>query len=393
MDDLTLLRSFRAERVKQDPTARAAAWRALEARFESSPEATARVANLSRNRRLLPTRPRLLVLAGAGAMAAVVAGVLFVSSGPRAEPAAAEALRRAATVAEASDSPVKAPPGPGQFLYTKTRVVQLQGWEPDGPGAGPRTEPRYFTANLLGPEGNALPALVPTLKEAWTARNGKTRERETLGQVAFLSDADQGRWEEAGSPPPSAYDPEAHDVRRDGAGRLVKDFESRSWRGSREFSYARRLAGLPTESEALRLALEHRSAPALSQMPDPPSADSSRGRSTIESLMNILSEPITSAALRAAAFNALAEIPGIELERDVSDLAGRRGDAIWIAERGFGRRFIFDPRTSRILAQAEVIFDAKVAGYPEVPDGTVFRETAYLRSAVVDSIHGLTQNP
>ena len=32
-----------------------------------------------------------------------------------------------------------------------------------------------------------MPALVPTLKEVWTAPDGKTRERETLGRVDFLS--------------------------------------------------------------------------------------------------------------------------------------------------------------------------------------------------------------
>src|SRR4029077_20274438 len=141
---------------------------------------------------------------------------------------------------------------------------------------------------------------------------------------------------------------------------------------------------LPTEPEALRLAVENRgggSAPL-----DPSPASSARGGATVERLMEILSEPIASPALRAAAFDALAEIPGIGFERDVADVAGRRGDAIsWVRERGFGRRFIFDPRTSKILAQAEMIFNAKAAGYPGVPDDTVFRETAYLQSGIVDS--------
>jgi hypothetical protein len=34
-----------------------------------------------------------------------------------------------------------------------------------------------------------------------------------------------------------------------------------------------------------------------------------------------------------------------------------------------------------------VIFGAKAAGYPRVPDDTVFRETAYLGSAIVGSSH------
>lgn len=73
----------------------------------------------------------------------------------------------------------------------------------------------------------------------------------------------------------------------------------------------------------------------------------------------------------------------------MADVAGRRGDAIaWVRERGFGHEFIFDPRTGGILAQAETIFNAKAAGYPGIPDDTVFRETAYLRSRIVDAAHG-----
>lgn len=284
----------------------------------------------------------------------------------------------------ASD-PAPQAPGPGQFLYTRTKAVQLQGWEPDGPGTGPRTAPRHFTANVLGPEGNALPALVPALKEVWMARDGKTRERETLGRIEFLSKPDQRYWEDAGSPPPFAFDPAEHEVKRDSSGRLVKEYASRSWRGSHEFANVPKLSRLPTEPEALRLAIENRNAGSSPVEASP--ARSHRGEVTAERLMEILSEPITSPSLRAAAIDALGEIPGIGLEHGVTDAAGRRGDALtWVRDRGFGRRLIFDPQTSDVLAEAEVIFDAKAAEYPGIPDGTAFRETAYLQSKVVDSI-------
>ncbi|HWM54643.1 MAG TPA: hypothetical protein VNO20_04570 [Solirubrobacterales bacterium] len=294
-------------------------------------------------------------------------------------------LRRVAAIAGASDSQVEAPPGPGQFLYTKTKEVHLEAWDPDGPASGSRTQPRYFTDRQLG-EGNAMPALVPTLKQVWMAPDGKTRERETLDQVEFLSAGDQLRWEEAGSPPPWAYDPREHDVGRDRSGRLVKDFASKAFRGRRESTYMSRLSGLPTEPEALRLTIENRRGG--SSPVDPSPAHSPRGGATVERLLELLTEPIASPALRAAAFNALAEIPGIGFERGVADVAGRPGDAIaWTREGGYGRRYIFDPHTSKILAQAEVVFNAEAAEIPQVPDGTVFRETAYLRSGIVDSIH------
>lgn len=278
-------------------------------------------------------------------------------------------------------APIAAPPAAGQLLYTRTKVVELQGWEPDGPGTGSRERPRHFTANLLGPEGNALPALVPTTKEVWTAADGKTRVRETLGRIEFLSATDQRRWEEAGSPPPFAYDPSEHAVQRDDAGQLVKDYDSRSWRGRHAFSNVPKLAKLPTEPDALRLTIERRPPGGA-----PSPAGSRRGGVTAERLMEILTEPITSPELRAAAFDALAEMPGIGLERGVADAAGRRGDALtWPQDRGFGRKLIFDPRTSKILARAETIFDPPSTTEYGVPPGTAFRQTAYLRSAIVDS--------
>jgi hypothetical protein len=277
-----------------------------------------------------------------------------------------------------------APPGPGQFLYTKTKVAQLQGWEPDGRGAGPRDRPRHFTANLLGPEGDALPALVSTSKEVWMAGDGKTRERETLARVEFLFPGDEELWEAAGSPPPFAYDPAEHEVKRDSSGRPVKEYASRSWRGSHEFVNVDKLSKLPTNPETLRLAIENREGDDPPVEPSP--ANSQRGAVTAERLLEILAEPITSPSLRAAAIGALAEMPGIELEHGVTDAAGRRGDAIaWVRERGFGRRIIFDPRTHDVLAEAEMIFDADAAEYPGVPDGAAYRETAYLQSEIVDS--------
>jgi hypothetical protein len=272
-------------------------------------------------------------------------------------------------------------PKPGQFLFTKTEVVQLQAWEPGGRGTGPKAHPRHFTTKLLNPESNALPAFVPTTKEVWTAADGTTRVRETLGQIEFLSPADQRRWEAAGSPPPFEYDPAEHHVERDGAGRPYKEFASRNWRGQHVFSAVPKLFSLPTEAAALRLAIE-------GQPPgSPPAAASSdNGRTTIQRLLEILTEPVTSPELRAAAFEALAEIPGIGHEADATDAAGRHGEALtWVNERGFGQRVIFDPRTSQVLADAEMIFRPPATHDYDAPPKTPYRETAYLSSGIVDS--------
>jgi hypothetical protein len=290
-------------------------------------------------------------------------------------------LRQAANSAEASDDQAKAPPASGQFLYTKMKVDQLQGWLPKGHAKGSKAHPRYFVP-ITDP--SARYALVPVLKEVWMAPDGKTHVRETLGRVSFLSGADQKRWEDAGSPPPWAFDPSEHDVTHDSSGHRLKDFAAKSFRGRHELTYLSRLSRLPTEPEALRLAVEHRRGGSSSI--DPSSAGSPRGGATVERLLEILSEPITSPALRAAAFNALAEIPSIGFERNVADGAGRRGDAIsWVRESGFGRRFIFDPNTGEILAEAEMIFGPKATDEYGAPAGTPYRETAYLQSGIADS--------
>lgn len=310
-------------------------------------------------------------------------GPAFVPHGDKALPQATiEAdLHQAAESAEASDTQVEAPPAPGQFLYTKTMVTQLQGWLPKGHGKGSKKHPRYFVP-INDP--SARYALVPVLKEVWTAPDGTTQVRETLGRVDFLSSANQRLWEGAGSPPPWEFDPSEHDVRRDGSGRRLKEYAAKAFRGRHEFTYMSRLSRLPTEPEALRLAVENRDGG--SSPLDPSPANSARGGATVERLLEILSEPIASPALRAAAFNALAEIPGIGFERGVTDAAGRRGDAIgWVRERGFGRRFIFDPHTGEVLAEAEMIFGPKATGAYGAPAGTPYRETAYLRSGIVDS--------
>jgi hypothetical protein len=143
-----------------------------------------------------------------------------------------------------------------------------------------------------------------------------------------------------------------------------------------------RLSHLPTEPEALRLAIEHR-APGGGVVAASPAA-SVRGGGTVERLLEIIGEPLTSPAVRAAAFNALAEIPGLGFERGATDGAGRRGDAIgWTRGSGLGRRVIFDAHAGTILSDAEFIYDAEPAEYANVPDGTPYRETVHLKTAIV----------
>ncbi len=105
-------------------------------------------------------------------------------------------------------------------------------------------------------------------------------------------------------------------------------------------------------------------------------------------LWGILEQPVIDPKLRAAVFNALAELPGIELDRDATDLIGRPGYAISFFDRETGMRveYIFDPETSEILGARTVLTDPALSSANEgLPAGTVIRDAARLQTGIVGS--------
>jgi hypothetical protein len=395
MDELTLMRSFRAERVRPKSAARALAWRALETRIEAESTSTSlagggaiaggRTARdhaprrrPALGRRLSAQRRRLVAFAAATALAAVLAGVLVFSSGPTAQPAgAAEILRRTATIAAAESGPGLFP-GPHQLIFEKTEHLELQEWAPG-----------EWTASY----GGVIPAKPTTTyagyvrftEEAWMSNKRTGRLRVKLGNVSFLSTAERQRWKAAGSPLPGSFSgeesaaPEEHVLQ---IGRGLRDVEVLDGPGYGQF------ADLPTEPEALRRTLERKQANADKGKVD-------NGRVIVE-LWGILEKANTSPALRAAVFNALAEEPGIRLDRTAKDLVGRSGYALSYASKkaslygqgGIRTEYIFDPETSAILGRREILADPSLRPWVKgIPAGTVLRDVAYLGSGIVDSPH------
>jgi hypothetical protein len=148
-------------------------------------------------------------------------------------------------------------------------------------------------------------------------------------------------------------------------------------------------SSLPTEPEALRLAVESNQISVRGFNLMYPTANRLDSEKTIAELISILVEgnPMTP-QLRAAVFNALAELPGIEVDTDATDSLGRQGDAIRSIDpkAGGGEEFIFDPDTSEVLAQRAFIGDPGRDPFLKgVPSGLTIRETAYLETGVVDS--------
>lgn len=391
MNEMELLRELRAGLPPARAQARAAARGALVARIQEGERPRPR-----RRLRWTSLRSRILLAGGFVAALAVAAVALGVfADGNRVETAAAQSLHRTAAVAEGSDAPALKPPAPGQFLYTKTKIVQLQGWLRQG-HLGSKDEPRIFTPHAGDPYPQAL---VSTVVEKWTAPDGAIRQRETLGPIRFFSAADQRDWEEAGSPPPWSFDPRFQDAVPNRSGRLEKDFETRKWAPDVTFPDPSKL---PQDPKRLRRAVE------LGQVrppwvldyevavlnpetgaAEPAPADRRLGpEETIERLFEILEKPTTTPALRAAAFNALAEIPEIRLSRNVTDVAGRRGDAITLRSKGSGIQsgFTFDPKTAELIARGETVVNPKAIDR-SVPVGAPFRQIAFLESGIVDSKH------
>jgi hypothetical protein len=375
MDDLTLLRDFRAELDDGDPRARAAAWRELEAVLEPSPPPPAR-----------PTRaPRrsLLVVAGVGTVAAIVAGILVLGSGPTTQPAAAEALHRTGAVAASGDGVPALNAGPGQFYFTRMKTVEFEGWIPGGETAdGPITsQPGGFSA------------LIPTDTEYWTSPEGGGRTRQSMGTPQFLSSSEQSRWEQAGSPLPLGFDPRydeplLHEAEQQGnrryleTSRGVLDVEDpKSGNGIIHPD----LSNVPTDPKQLRLAIQSGHAPGISEPGEQPLGPDMTAQ-VLEGLLTP-TYPNAGPALRAAAFDALAEMPGFTLDRDATDLLGRSGYSI-SRDRGHGKveEFIFDPATSKPLGERLVLAEPEQEPYWHGYEaGLTLRDVAYLQPKVVDS--------
>ena len=399
MDELTLMKEFRAERVTKEPESRAAIWGIVEARIEAAAEAGAVGRAPAERRGLLTRRRRILAFAGAMALAAITAGALVLSSGPTAQPAAAEVLHQTAVVAAAGDAPAQIP-GPGQFLHRSFESIELEGWIRFGSAAADELaaddEPSSMQGGLLDRPG-AFNALLPRSSEYWVARDGFGRVREVAGTPRFLTGGEQARWEAAGSPLPPPFDPAYQRKYADGyrdaiqLGRGVVDREGPKLMG---FIYPD-TSKVPTDPEALRQAVETNDVTVGGFNLMYPSAEHLDGEQTIAELFNILTEgsPM-SPQLRAAIFNALAELPGIELDTEAQDFLGRQGDAVRSVDQkaGTGIEFVFDPATAEILAHREFISDPARAAKEDpslngLPAGQTIREIAYEETAVVDSTH------
>jgi hypothetical protein len=346
IDEIVLLREFRAGLPGPRPESRIAARAAMMERFEREEVAPGHPPA----RRL---RRRLLLAAALACLApAVGLPILLLGGKTEVEPAgAAQVLRQTALVARSQ--PAEPQPGPGQYAYTRSRnayittVVGLTAAQ--NRASGSDREP-----------ASGWSVLVPREREIWIAPDGSGRIREAAGRPRFLSDAQRAAWLAAGSPQlPSV------------ARASDETFAPHQLRYLRSGS-------LPTDPEELRRLIEARKIPGIGGPPGE--------AETFELIGEMLRETDLRPALRAAIYEVAAELSGIELLGPVRDPAGREGIGVAFTDhrRGIRHELIFDSADAALLGEREVV----VGGWDkdlQVPAGTVVGYASYLESRVVDS--------
>ena len=333
MDDLELLRRFRSEVPPPDEAARSAALSAALGRDELE----RRRGDSKRSGR----RWKIPAAVAAAAVAIAVAVPVLLPGGSRgAAPAARAALLRAAQVAARQDG--SAPPGPGQFVYTRTDSAYANVWADAGPNR----------------EGFSV--LMPSVREAWIGIDGSGRLLTKNGTPRFLSDKDRAVWEAAGRPDLGANQTsdEAFPAAAPDQGGL----------------YYMDLSQLPSDVDALRAKIESR------EIEGGPPGDAE----TFTIIADMLRETYASPALRAALYQIAADLHGIQLIGSVKDPAGRGGLAVAYSNAGQRHELIFDPDTSVMLGERYVVTDRSKGGF-DVEPGTIVGWAAYLSSGIVDS--------
>lgn len=253
MDEIELLRELRAELPAARAESRAAARAGLLARADQVQRSAARP------RGALWRRPRLrLAFAGACLAALLVALPIDIfGGGGEAQPAVAQVLHRAAEVA-AAQPPVE--PGPGQYLFTRSKNAYLS-ISPYLP-AGERhpCTPQNICDMTDAEEWSVL---VPSMRQAWISFDGsrRGRVREAIGRPRFVSAAQRASWIAAGSPPlPEAG--RVEDSALSGGGSLLdaKDLPTDPV-ALRRLIEARKIPGVdgpPGEAETFVLTRSHR---------------------------------------------------------------------------------------------------------------------------------------
>jgi hypothetical protein len=297
------------------------------------------------------TQVRVIAGVGLAATAALVA-VLVVPGAPGAPTSAAAAVL-AHLSKVAADQPAAAALPAGQYEYTASVGMNLisRVYENDELPGSPTTS---------GPPKQTFSVYAPVTRQVWIATDGSGRLEQSYGTPSFLTPADRAAWVSDGSPNIVPASSDVDSIEAKGA-LVVPD-----------------LSNLPTNPGTLLAGIE---ATTVGSSFDAPAG----AAGTFQIIGDLLRETDASPALRAALYQAAAQMPGVTLIGTVTDAAGRSGTAVAYASSGEQNELIFDPTTSVLLGEATVVTDPTQLCRLDVSVGTVLYETSYVASGVVNS--------
>lgn len=348
MNEIDLLRGLRSGLPGPRPEKRAAARAALIAQV-TSPQQRARVT------RRLPwrtRRARIAVAAVAFAALAVVVSLTDLGKGDT-EPAAAQILHQVADVA-AQQPELR--PGPGQYLYTRSRNAYLS-----ATGYNPRCRVHPCDRERPWEVTEEWSVLVPSEHESWVSFDGsrRGRVRTVTGEPRFVSAGQRAGWVAAGKPQ-LPRGGQVDDTTLSGSVLLNGE-------------------DLPTDPVALRRSIEARE---IRGVEGPPGE-----AETFTLIGDMLRGTYLPSAVRAAIYEATAELPGVTLLGEVKDPIGRPGTAVAYTDRrrGIRHELILDPETSVLLGERDSLVRSGAYGF-KAPRGTPIGYAAYLESKVVDAV-------
>jgi hypothetical protein len=269
-----------------------------------------------------PRRSRRLITVAAAAAALFIGFSAFPPGGPVGiDPVAASQLHEFATIA--LDSPAEPPPGPGQFAYEKTVSRGLSA---------------FFSSRA----GIVFRYSVPVTEERWLGTDGSGRSDSVVGQPTFLTEQDQHAYERYLASGLMADERTTFDW-----GRSFTDRYSPGELTFFDFSH------LPTSVDALKGMIARR------EIIGGPGGD----WETFNIGGDILTWSYAPPELRAALFDLMADLPGVELLGQTRDALGRAGVAVGYTHDGQRQEVVFDRDTGGVLERRWV----SVSGNPELP--------------------------
>jgi hypothetical protein len=337
-DDLDLLRALRADQaLPPSPAARAAARRALDDRIGRARPARAR------GRRPLMAFGLAVATAGAAAIA-ITTGVDSGRVAP-APAGAREALARAAQAAEHAGG--YSVPRDDQYFYV-------------------HSEGRNLSTAVA--KGGSYSLLERHDRRVWlSVGHDSILHGHIVGAPEFLTPKDRSEAQRIGG------------LSQNGGNVPESLGRQRWWVGSREFNGAELRAYDPSPKGLYDDLLAHVG-----------SAGSSPTAEVFVLITDALREQPATPALRATFFRALAYVPGLEFGGATKDRMGRAGVAITYTENQTRHELIFDPDTSQVLSERDVI--VKPFAGVRAKAGQVIGDVVYLERKVVDTAptQGLT---